>query len=320
MKFIKNVVTTILISSMLVTSQVSYAAFGSKSFSSGSKSFGVSRSYSRPSTSSAPKQSYSPPKTSYSSSASTGNTYRPNTNYNNYPRQNSALRDIGVTAAGVAGGVLAAEAISGLIRGPGGMYTHPSYPGQYFNAQGAAIPQEAVQQNLSGQTQPQTTIIYQQPENDSGLFPFWGFVGGLIEFFAVVLILAGIAFGCYRLFWLIKSQYKKEKVKMICNIEEEFENLDATAMEIFYNFQTNSDNKDWVKRNTKYLDVNKALSEPSSVVSYEHKTLDVSIEQGKLRGSVKYKAVVENDRLEGISQIWNFEKDQDIWKLIGIEN
>ena len=155
-----NKLIAIMLSASMLLSAESFAAFGGKSVAR-SGGAGVSRSMSRPATPTTPRSystnSYSAPSSSgrYYSGSST-NQYdnydrgRYNNSYNNRP--SSAMRDIGVTAAGVAGGVLAAEAIKSLVAGPHGTYTSPQYPGQYFNAQGQVIPAPAgadypVQQN-----------------------------------------------------------------------------------------------------------------------------------------------------------------------------
>lgn len=337
MKQMNKLFVAVLGVTMLVQVDTSFAAFGgSRASSSG---MGVSRSYSRPST---PKSSYSAPasksysKPSYSNSSSSNNYSKPNYNSNNYNngnsggynnnqyRQRSAMGDIGVGVASVAGGILAAEAIQGLIRGPSGAYTHPQYPGQTFNAQG--VPQPAQGQAMppqEGAVQQQPVYIVQQQAptaSTGGFFSFlWSALGNILHLALYLGVVGAVLYGGWKAFGFLKRKYKKEKANMLFDVESEFENMDSNAMELFYNFQKNSDNKDWVKRNTKYLNVDACLSEPSEVLQYEHKVLDCTIEQGKLRTSVKYKATVENDRVEKINQIWNFEKDVGVWKLIGIE-
>ena len=351
-KFIVSVVAASLISYAVP----SFAAFGSKA--SSSKSYGVSRSMSRPKattprvvpkTYSKPSSSYSKPSSSYGSKPRYygGNPNNQFDNYdrgrynnngygNGYPQQPSAMRDIGVGVASVAGGILAAEAIKGLIAGPNGTYTHPSYPNQYFNAGG--VPVDANGQVLNG-TSPNEqsgnvaqgnvppTVVYvenprsSQQQNDSGLFPFWGFVGGLLEFLLVMAILAGLAFGGWKLFGIGKRKLKEEKQNMMYDLDDELSDIDSVAQEIFFNFQKNSDNIPWLKANTKYLNVEDCVSNPSTVVSYEHRTIDCAVEQGKLRASVEYKAVVKNDECEeSVHQIWNVEKHDGKWFVIGVES
>lgn len=327
--------------SLIVTADTSFAAFGGSRASSG---MGVSRSYSRPST---PKSSYTAPasksysKPSYSNSSSSNNYSKPsynssngggnynNSGYNNQYRQRSTMGDIGVGVASVAGGILAAEAIQGLIRGPSGAYTHPQYPGQTFNAQGVPQPaqgqvmppQEGSVQPSQQQSQQPVYVVQQAPvASTGGFFSFlWSALGNILHLILYVSVVGALAYAGWKLYKLGKKKFQKEKANMLFDVETEFENLDASAMEIFYDFQKNSDNKDWVKRNTKYLNVEACMSEPSTVEQYQHKVLDCAVEQGKLRASVRYDATLENDRLEKINQIWNFEKDLGVWKLIGVE-
>ena len=104
-------------------------------------------------------------------------------------------------------------------------------------------------------------------------------------------------------------------------MDDELSDIDSVAQEIFFNFQKNSDNIPWLKANTKYLNVENCVSNPSTVVSYEHRTIDCAVEQGKLRASVEYKAVLKNtDGDETIHQIYNLEKQDGKWFVIGVEN
>ena len=349
---------------MVVFADVTYAAFG------GSRGGGgVSRSYSRPAT-----PSYSKPATTYktpsytssssSSSSGTSNSYNSgyksnynsgysNNNYrresnNEAPRQNSAMRDIGVTAAGVAGGVLAASAITALVSSPGhsGMYTHPQYPGQYFNQQGQPIAAPAPQRQVvqqeqylpeqnpapqqyaqpQYQQQPQVVVVQQQQKEGITFFgALWGFLWFIIKLAFFLSVVGAIAFGVYKLFLLGKKNGVQDKVREQLELKpstrSQFDDLDSRAMGIFYGFQSNSDSETWVRANTKYLPVKDCLSAPSDVLQYEHRTIDVKIEQGKVRGSVLYNAVLNDGTGEiEISQYWNFENDEGTWKLIGFES
>lgn len=350
----KKLFIPMLAMGMVVFADVSFAAFGGSRGSSG-----VSRSYSRPAT-----PSYSKPATSYkatpapsssSSSSSSGsfwsskpqpkqtysNTrqteYRSNSNYQqSYPRQNSAMRDIGVTAAGVAGGVLAASAITALVSSPNhaGMYTHPQYPGQYFNQQGqpmaapapqrqqpVLLPEEYPQQAYS---QAQPYVVVQQKESGGFFSALWSFLWGLIQLVLLIGIFGALAFGIRKLYLLSKKSGVQEKVREQLELKPSmrpyFDDLDSKAQDIFYNFQKNSDNATWVAANTKYLPVDECLSAPSKVLQYEHRTIDCAMEQGKVRGSVLFDAVLNDGTGDvTISQHWNFEKDNGVWKLIGFE-
>lgn len=351
---------------MLVFADVSFAAFGGSRGSSG-----VSRSYSRPSTPtySKPATTYKAPSYSAPSSApsystrssnnsgytrsnnsggssnySQGNyrdTTRSDYNYNYGSRPSSTMRDIGVTAAGVGGGILAAQAITALISSPGhpGMYTHPQYPGQYFNSQGVPMPAPAapqqpvvapsqyeappVQQYIQPQSQ-QPVVVYQAPAPKETGPTFFGVLWGSLWFVLKLAFFLGVvgalAYGAYRLFRVGKQKVAEEKFNMQFDTLAEGNLLNQNAMDIFYRFQANSDNEAWVKLNTKYLPVKECLSAPSEVIQYEHRFIDCTVEQGKLRGTVLYKAILNDGSGDvRIHQYWNFEKDGGIWKLIGFE-
>lgn len=331
-----NKLIAVMLSASMLISTESFAAFGGKSVAR-SGGAGVSRSMSRPSTP-VPK-TYSAPSSNTSSggryySGRSTNQYdnydrsRYNNSYNNRP--NSAMRDIGVTAAGVAGGVLAASAIQSLIAGPHGTYTHPQYPGQYFNAQGQVVapPNGAdypVQQNSTPQEQYIQQPATQQPvvvvqKQESGFL--WKLIVGVIQLAILCFLLGGIAFACLWMYNQIKGKQEEEKGlgNSAVDLDVEFEDIDSQAMSIFYDFQRNSDNKVFVEKNTKYLPVDSCLSPASVVEKYEHKTLDCAIEQGKLRASVQYQATLSNvDGVEEVNQVWNFEKENGKWFLTGIE-
>lgn len=362
---------------MVVFTDVSFAAFGGSRGSSG-----VSRSYSRPATPTYSKPastykapSYSAPsstpsystrssnnsgyKSSYNSGGSSnysqGNyrdTSRSDYNYNTGSRPSSTMRDIGVTAAGVGGGILAAQAITALVSSPNhpGMYTHPQYPGQYFNGQGVPMPAPVaapqpqvapsqyeappVQQYLQPRSQqaPAPVVIYQAPPQQDTGFSFFGALWGALWFVIKLAFFLGVVgalgYGAYKLFTLgrkkeVRDQVEariKDKFDLSPKGPSDFELLDSHAIGIFYDFQKNSDNEAWVRANTKYLPVEDCLAPPSKVISFQHLTLDCTNQSGKTRGSVKYNAVLNDGtgKLK-IEQIWNFEKDGDTWKLIGIE-
>lgn len=348
---------------MVVFADFSYAAFGGSRGSSG-----VSRSYSRPSTPTyskpastykAPSYSNSNKSSSYSNSNSYNSGYKSNYstnsgysnsnyrrdsyNYNDAPRQSSTMRDIGVTAAGVGGGILAAQAITALVSSPNhpGMYTHPQYPGQYFNQAGVpmpapvqqapqvvapsqyeAPPSQAYLQPRSQVPQQPVVVVQQAPqESGPGFFGFlWGALWWLIKLAFFLGVVGALAYGCYRLFRLGKVKVAEEKFKMQFDTLTEGNNLNQNAMDIFYKFQANSDNEVWVKNNTKYLPVKECLSPPSEVIRYEHKFIDCTVEQGKLRATVLYNAVVNDGSGDvAVHAYWNFEKEAGIWKLIGFE-
>ena len=328
-----NKLIAIMLSASMLISAESFAAFGGKSVAR-SGGVGVSRSMSRPSTP-VPK-TYSAPSSNTSSggryySGSSTNQYdnydrsRYNNSYNNRP--NSAMRDIGVTAAGVAGGVLAASAIQSLIAGPHGTYTHPQYPGQYFNAQGQVVA-PPVQQNSSilqepyiqqGSTGQQPVVVVQQKQ-ESGLI--WKMIVGVIQLTILFSMLGGIAFGVWCLYNKFKSKQDEEQdVNGYIDVDAEFDDIDSKAMDIFYDFQRNSDNKVFLEKNTKYLHIDSCMSPSSVVEKYEHKTLDCAVEQGKIRASVEYKATLSNvEGIEEVNQVWNFEKENGKWMVIGLES
>jgi hypothetical protein len=344
---------------MVVFADVSYAAFGGSRSSSG-----VSRSYSRPATS-----SYSKPATTYktpsylnssqSSRSSNSDSYKSNYNsgysnnsyrsnsYNDAPRQSSTMRDIGVTAAGVGGGILAASAITALVSSPNhaGMYTHPQYPGQYFNQQGQPVqapasqrqaPQEqympeqyTVQQYSQPQTYQQPVVVVQQKEDGFSFFGIlWGFLWFIIKLAFFLSFVGAIGYGLYKLVKLVRNKEVRDQVQATvqAKVQEKFDfsgkfaDLDSKAMDIFYEFQKNSDDETWVRGNTKYLPVKECLSAPSEVLEFEHRTTDCVIEQGNIRGTVLYRAVLNDGTGDvDVHQYWNFENDDGKWKLIGFE-
>ena len=69
------------------------------------------------------------------------------------------------------------------------------------------------------------------------------------------------------------------------------------------------------------MNVDSCVDVACSVEQYEHKTMDVAVEQGKLRASVEYKATLlpTGGELESIHEIWNFEKQNGMWYVIGVE-
>lgn len=343
---------------MLVFADVSFAAFGGSRGSSG-----VSRSYSRPATSSyskpattykAPSYSTSRQSPSYSSSGgnnsgykssygsnhsySQGNyrdTSRSDYNYNGGSRS-STMRDIGVTAAGVGGGILAAQAITALVSSPNhpGMFTHPQYPGQYFNQAGVPLPtpvqqapqaspsQYEAQQYAPQQYQQPVVVVQQQPKESGSTFfgVLWGSLWALIKLAFFLSVVGAIAYGCFKLYRLLKHKIAQEKVNMQFNTWDERRILDENAMDIFYKFQQNSNDEQWVRAHTKYLPVKECLAPPSEVIQFEHRLINCLVEQGKLRATVLYDAVLNDGSGDiTISQFWNFEKSEGVWKLIGFE-
>lgn len=373
MKFKKlaTVVAMSLIPLMVVDSAM--AAFGRGSSS------GVSRSYSRPSSSSS-SSSYSKPSSTYSKPSSTSsyskpqssytapsrpaassnynsnnynrqqpsynsgyqsNNYGGNNGYNGNQRQRSTMGDIGVGVAGVAGGILAAQAITSLISSPGhaGLYTHPQYPGQYFNAQGVpqSAPQSApVQQAAPAQQQyipeqqygaPQVVqqqqlpqVVYQQAKSEPGFFSIlWSALFGVLHLIFFGLVVAGLGFFGFRMFRKGKKMIADQKHGD--GLEAEKADLSDKAQQIFYGIQGNSNNKTYLAANTKYLPVNDMMDEPSEVIQFEQGRVDVALEFGKVRGSVYYRATLKkpDGTVEKIREYWNFEKDGTVWKLIGID-
>lgn len=339
-----NKLIAIILSASMLLSTESFAAFGGTRASS--SGIGVSRSMSRTTIPTPKHKVYSAPGSTPSSSGryysgSSTNQYdnydrgRYNNSYNNRP--NSAMRDIGVTAAGVTGGVLAAEAIKSLVAGPHGTYTSPQYPGQYFNAQGQVVaPPNGVaypaQQSGSASSAPQEQYIQQssvgqqpvvvvQQKQESGLI--WKMIVGVIQLTILFSMLGGIAFGIWCLYNKFKSKQDKEKELQsnVIDLDAEFDDVDSKAMDIFYDFQRNSDNKVFLEKNTKYMNVDSCMSPSSVVEKYEHRTTDCTVEQGKLRASVEYKATLSNvEGIEEVNQVWNFEKENGKWMVIGLES
>lgn len=372
MKFKKfaSVVAMTLIPLMVVDSAM--AAFGRGSSS------GVSRSMSRPSSSSSSysskssSSSYSKPSSSYGSSSSSypkstpsySTQSKPSSNYNNYRqqpsynsgtsnnyggnnnyRQRSTMGDIGVGVAGVAGGILAAQAITALISSPGhaGMYTHPQYPGQYFNAQGVpqSPPQSApVQQSVPQQQQyipeqqyssaqqvvPQVVqqqqvpqVVYQQQKSPGFFSILWSALFGVLHLIFFGLVVAGLGFFGFRMFRKGKKMIADQKQGD--GIESEKNDLGEKAQQIFYGIQGNSNNRTYLSANTKYLPVADMMDEPSDVIQFEQGRVDVALESGKIRGSVYYRATLKkpDGTVDKIREYWNFEKEGTVWKLIGID-
>ncbi|MNC31158.1 hypothetical protein D3C75_794720 [compost metagenome] len=224
------------------------------------------------------------------------------------------------------------------------MYTHPQYPGQYFNQQGqpvaAPAPQRpAVQQeympeqNYAPQQyqQPQPVVIVQpQPQGPNFTFfgMLWGALWFLIKLAFFLSVVGAIGYGVYKLIQLGRNKAVRDQVQAKVQSKfdltpkgpSNFDDLDSKAMGIFYAFQKNSDNETWVTANTKYLPVEDCLSAPSKVLTYQHKTSDCVVEQGKVRGTVMYEAKLDDGTgVIRIKQYWNFEKDDEGWKLIGVE-
>ena len=344
---------------MVVFADFTYAAFGGSRGSSG-----VSRSYSRPATTNyskptstykAPSYSTSRQSSSYSSGSSNNSGYKSSNNsgysnnnyrnnsYNEAPRQSSAMRDIGVTAAGVGGGILAASAITALISSPGhaGTYTHPQYPGQYFNQQGQPVgapvqqapqvaPQEYYQPQPQQAQQPVVYVQQQQPQGSGMTFfgALWGALWFVLKLAFFLSVVGAIGYGIYKLVTLGRKKEVRDqveaKIKNKFDLSPKgptgFEELDSKAVDIFFTFQKNSNDEAWITANTKYLPVEDCLSAPSKVLEFQHRTLDCTNQGGKTQGSVQYWATLNDGtgKLK-IEQIWNFEKDGDTWKLIGIE-
>ena len=145
---------------------------------------------------------------------------------------------------------------------------------------------------------------------------------GVIQLTLLCSLLGGIAFGVWCLYNRFKgklSTNNKEQGDGVIDLDEEFEDIDSKAMDIFYDFQRNSDGKVFIEKNTKYMSVDSRMSPSSVVEKYEHKTLDCAVGQGKLRASVEYKATLSNvEGVEEIHQIWNMEKDGGKWMVIGV--
>ena len=92
------------------------------------------------------------------------------------------------------------------------------------------------------------------------------------------------------------------------------------AQKMFTDFQASSNDVAFLKANTLNMDIDSCVSEPSRVISYQHKVLDVDVERGVVVASVVYEATLtKHGADEHIKQIWNYQKDNGKWKLIGIE-
>ncbi|MNC02205.1 hypothetical protein D3C75_495770 [compost metagenome] len=360
MKFKPVVVAMIAMMPMLAV-DFADAAFGRSSSS------GVSRSYSRPSTPSVSKSSsYSAPKTynstpSYSQPRSTYSApkqtyqsqpqqyrqqYNNNSGYSNNSYNNggykprSTMGDIGVGVASVAGGMLAAQAITSLISSPGhaGLYTHPQYPGQYFNAQG--VPQQAPQQQQSAQApvqpavlpaqqqgyveQPQYAPQVQQPvyvqPKEKGFFSYlWSGLFSILHLIFFGAVVAGLAYLGFRTFR--KGKQVIDDQNAYGSMDKHKKDLTNKAQDLFSNIQEKSNNMAFLKANTKYLPIADMMDEPSSVVQFEQGAVDVAVESGKVRGSVLYRATLKkaDGSKENIREYWNFENENGVWKLIGID-
>ena len=366
MKFKPVVVAMIAMMPMLAV-DFADAAFGRSSSS------GVSRSYSRPSTPSVSKSSsYSAPKTynstpSYSQPRSTYSApkqtyqsqpqqyqqqyrqqYNSNSGYNSNSYNNggykprSTMGDIGVGVASVAGGMLAAQAITSLISSPGhaGLYTHPQYPGQYFNAQG--VPQQVPQQSAPAQVAPQAPVqqgyveqpqyappvqqqyqvqqpAYVQPK-EKGFFSYlWSGLFSILHLIFFGAVVAGLGYLGFRTFR--KGKQVIDDQKAYGSMDKHQKDLTNKAQDLFINIQEKSNNMAFLKANTKYLPIADMMDEPSSIVQFEQGAVDVAVESGKVRGSVLYRATLKkaDGSKENIREYWNFENENGVWKLIGID-
>lgn len=334
----KNIIACIVASTLLL-SEASYAAFGGhRSSSSG---FGVSRSatISKPktySTTTSKPQTYSSSSRTQSRNRVEDNNYKlhyyPRSGHTqNYPQYqqggNSALRDIGVTAAGVAGGVLAAEAIKGLIAGPHGTYSHPGYPGQYFNAQGVPVAPPTQDQMMGNPGENagvndvygHPPIIVQQVQEKGIMSSLWGFLGSVLNLMFFLGVVSALLFGGW---WLFKTL--KRKWKQTNEIGDLWLDIDHKAAELFYNFQKNANNKEWIEQNSKNLPIDEILSPACNVLRYEQEVVDVSEESGKIRATVRYDAIVKEAgnmmaKDEHVMQYWNYEYSNGKWLLVGVD-
>lgn len=336
----KSIIASFLAATVMFAAVDASAKFGG----SRSSSVGISRSssISKPKTYSSPnfsKPSYSKP--AYSSSSKPTSTQprvvekhyynnTPNRGYNNNYGNggNSFGRDVAATALGVGGGILAAEAIKSLIAGPNGTYTHPQYPGTTFNQQGVPIdpatgqpltsaPQEQMQ---SAAPSPQVIVANPQPAERGFFSMLWGALGNVLHLFLFLAVVAGLVFGGYLVYNLLKR--KKDDMNMM-GLEND---LDNEAQDIFYNFQKNASNLEFIERNSKYLNPSDILSPACKVLNYQHNVIDVSREAGKIRASVHYTAVVQpmdtivGMKNEHVDEIWNFERVGEKWVLVGVED
>jgi len=350
LKMKQSILSVAIASALMLPVADVYAAFSS-SRSSGVSRSSVTSSVRKPSVPSYRSgSSYSRPAPSYQPRTTYSNQNNYNRPYNsgyNAPQQaykpRSAMGDIGVGVASIAGGILAAEAVMALVQSPSnpGMYTHPQYPGMTFNAQG--VPQEAVPQppatqntqqsqaaatapvdaqpsvqqyNQPAYVQPHVVTYNQSPANDSGLFPFLGFVGGLLEIAGVCVILAGVGYGGYRGYKYIMRQ------KQLNGFTGMHNDIDEKAYSLFKGVNENSDNREWLEKNTTKMPIDVVMCQPSTVLQYEHEVVNVDQEAGEIVASVHYKAtLLEQDKSETkVDQVWHFVWSIGGWKLQGVEN
>ncbi len=313
MNFVKKSIAVVIASVVIAAPIQAEAAFGgSRASSSGA---GISRStITRPS---APSKTYSAPSRSRSYNQQRVEERRYNNNSYSNNSQPSFGSQVASTALGVGAGILAAEAISNLIAGPNGTYTHPQHPGVVYNSQG--VPQNAVNEQAAVIPQPQQVVVVK--DSNGGFFSFlWGMLGNILHLALFLGVVGTLSFGGWKLF----KYLKRNKETLMSDFDDLEKDIDFRAQELFYNFQKNANNKEWIEQNSKYLPVEEIVSQACDVVRYEHNVVDVSAEAGKIQASVKYNAVVKESGNvfaadEHVNQYWHFELNGSKWVLVGVE-
>lgn len=317
--FKKSMLAIVIASSVFVSTD-SFAAFGgSRASSSG---VGVQRSapVSKP-TYTAPRSTSS---RAYNSQPRTQvvekHYYNDRNSYSN-GNNNSFGSQVASTALGVGAGILAAEAIQGLIAGPQGTYTHPQHPGVYYNQQGVPVEAPAVPAQMQPQASP--VIVQQAQQKEGGFFNFlWGMLGNVLHLGLFLGVVGGLVWGAMKIFKMIKSNKAEDDTEERLNILAD--DIDVQAMDLFYDFQRNANDTLFIEMNTKYMNPGDVVSPACKVISYQHEVKGVSVEAGKYRADVHYKATVrevENTfaQDEKVNQLWTYERNlAGKWLLVGI--
>lgn len=320
--FKKSMLAIVIASSVFVSANA-YSAFGgSRASSSG---VGVQRStpvskptttYSAPSSRTQSRAYNSQPRTQVVEK----HYYNDRNSYSN-GNNNSFGSQVASTALGVGAGILAAEAIQGLIAGPQGTYTHPQHPGVYYNQQGVPVEAPTVPAQMQPQASP--VIVQQVQQKESGfLASLWGMLGWVLELGLFLGVVGGLVYGGMKLFKMFKNKQKEDSTEDKLHILAD--DIDVQAMDLFYDFQKNASDVLFIEMNTKYMNPEDVVSPACKVIGYQHEVQGVSVEAGKYRADVHYKATVrevENTfaQDEKVNQLWTYERNlAGKWVLVGI--